>query len=278
MKTSLRTVLLALALVPSLPAAQRGEASLPRMRVLVPAYFYPVAGSPWERLTAAAALHPGRVAAIGNPASGPGASPDPSYVAAFGAFRAAGGTLLGYVPSGYGARPSAMVEAEMALWFGWYDAAGIFLDEMDNVPGAHEAYYRGLYAWLETNWPGKTLVANPGTASTLDYLDGAFGRCADALCLFESSAAFRVWSPDPWTVGRPRREVYALPYGVGASEWPAVVDHAARNRVGWLYTTDDVLPNPWDTLPSWFEAFVARVADGTPGPGAAFGAPSAVPR
>jgi hypothetical protein len=35
--------------------------------------------------------------------------------------------------------------------------------------------------------------------------------------------------------------------------------HAFQQNVGWFYTTDDVLPNPWDTLPSWSEAMVDTI-------------------
>lgn len=251
---------LAFVLLARSPAAQHAQrVPPPRMRVLVPAYFYPVPGSPWERLTPAAARHPGLVWAIGNPNSGPGATLDTTYRATFQAFRQAGGRLIGYVATGYGTRPLVDVQAEMAQWFTWYSPDGIFLDEMDSVPGAHEAYYRALYAWMETFHPGQRVVGNPGTSTTLDYVDGAFGRCADTVCLFEDSTSFLAWTPDPWTAGRPRREVYVLPHTVGAAAWPAVLAHAHANRVGWIYTTDDDLPNPWDTLPPWFEDFVAAV-------------------
>lgn len=246
--------------LPALAGAQHERAyPLPALRVLVPAYFYPVPGSPWVRLTAAADAHPGRIWAIGNPASGPGASPDPTYVTTFRAFRRASGRLLGYVTSSYGAKSSAAVLAESALWFSWYGADGIFVDEMDNTPGAHEAYYHALYASIQAQHPGALVVANPGTSSTLDYLDGSAGRCASALCLFENSTPFLSWTPDAWALARARKELYALPYGISSSAWPAVVDHAFQSNVGWLYTTDDVLPNPWDTLPSYFETMLDYV-------------------
>src|SRR5262245_38829584 len=62
-----------------------------RLRVLVPAYFYPLPGSPWSRLSAAAAAHPGRIAAIGDPFNGPGPAFDPAYDAVFRDLRASGG-------------------------------------------------------------------------------------------------------------------------------------------------------------------------------------------
>lgn len=251
---------LALLLAASPLAAQRARsAPLPRLRVLVPAYFYPLPGSPWDRLTLVAERHPSLVWAIGNPASGPGASPDPTYVATFADFRRRGGRLLGYVTSSYGTKPVATLAAEADLWFQWYGVDGIFVDEMDNTPGAHESTYAQVYAALTGPRPWAAVVANPGVATTLDYLDGVAGRCADTLCIHESSSPFLAWSADPWVATRARREFYALPYGTSASDWPAYVDHAFQQGIGWFYTTDDVLPNPWDTLPPWFEDMVADI-------------------
>jgi hypothetical protein len=231
-----------------------------RLRVLVPAYFYPLPGSPWDRLEQTAQRHPDLIWAIGNPDSGPGTSLDPTYVATFQSFRQHRGHMLGYVTSSYGTRTLASVLAEVDLWFQWYGVDGIFVDEMDNTPGANEAYYHALYEGIRAAHPGAPVVANPGTSTTLDYLDGAFGRCADTLCVFENSTSFLAWSAEPWTAARRRAEFYTLPYAVNATEWRARVDHAFAERVGWFYTTDDVLPNPWDTLPSYFEALGAYVA------------------
>lgn len=72
------------------------------INLLVPAYFYPSAGgSDWNALIAAA-QEGTPVTAIMNPGSGAGLAPNRDYVAAVNALRAAGGKVLGYVPTGYG--------------------------------------------------------------------------------------------------------------------------------------------------------------------------------
>lgn len=253
----LAAVCAALTLAPSAPPA----AQLPRgsLRVLVPAYFYPLASSPWSRLNAAAAAHPQRVAAIGNPGSGPGSAFDSSYSAAFAGFRASGGLLLGYVHSSYGARPAAAVKADMTQWRAWYPLDGFFIDEMDNLAGAHEAYYRDLFLHARSLVPRGIVVGNPGVSTPQSYLFWNNQRVVSALCIQESSSSFLAWQSDSWVKALPRRNFYALPYAVGASTWPSVVDHAYAENCGWIYTTDDVLPNPWDTLPSYFEALVSYV-------------------
>ncbi|WP_173064194.1 spherulation-specific family 4 protein [Phytohabitans houttuyneae] len=67
-------------------------------RLAVPAYFYPGGDGAalWRRLTG-----PGTGIAVANPFSGPGKTRDPNYGAAIAAAKAAGVTVLGYVPTGY---------------------------------------------------------------------------------------------------------------------------------------------------------------------------------
>lgn len=251
------------ALLPqSVPGVHRSATPAPQrapLRVLVPAYFYPVANSPWVRLTAKAAQWPGRVWAIGDPFNGPGPSFDATYAQTFQAFRQAGGRLLGYVSTSYGNVPAAQARADIDQWIAWYPLDGFFLDEMDNVPGAHEAYYQGLRDHARVRLPGALVVSNPGTSTVESYLLSSGRPVVDTLCVFENSTSFPAWAPDAWTSRWRSRNFYVLPYGVGATQWHACVDHALASNCGWIYVTDDVLPNPWDTLPAYFEAFVDDV-------------------
>jgi hypothetical protein len=239
--------------------AQR-TTTAPELRVLVPAYFYPVANSPWSRLSTAAATHPGRIAAIGNPFNGPGLALDPAYAAVFADFRASGGTLLGYVYTSYATRPLAEVLADIDTWVLWYPLDGIFVDEMANQAGASEAYYRALYHHARSKIPLATVIGNPGKSTSPSYLQWNRLPVASAVCIFEGGSGFATWHADPWVFTRPRQEFYALPYQTSSSGWQATVDHAFAEHCGWLYVTDDVLPNPWDTLPAYFEALAAYVA------------------
>lgn len=229
------------------------------LRVLVPAYFYPVPNSPWVRLTAQAAAHPGRIAAIGDPANGPGATVDPSYVTAFAAFRSAGGLLFGYVDSAYGTRPFEQVRDDIERWFTWYHADAIFLDQMDNTPGAHERYYQKITRYVQTRQRGALVIANPGVSTPQSYLVLNGQPVLSGMCTYENGAGFQAWTADAWTHAFDRRSFYVLPYRLTASQWQPAVDHAFAQNVGWFYATDDDLPNPWDTLPPWFESLVAYV-------------------
>src|SRR6188472_3289292 len=75
-----------------------------KMRLLVPAYFYPAGKGEkdWERLLAAP--EEAGVVAIMNPASGPGRRIDPNYTQILEQAKKSNVTLIGYVSTSYGKR------------------------------------------------------------------------------------------------------------------------------------------------------------------------------
>lgn len=244
----------AAALLPLLVAAVAAAAP---MRLLVPAYFYPVPGSPWDQLTAQAGAAP--ITAIMDPFNGPGPSVDPSYTAAVTAFKAAGGELLGYVYTSYGARPLAAVTADIDTFLAWYPIDGLFVDEMANdaLP-AHVDYYAALYQHIKSRGANLEVVANPGVNTLESYLTRP---TADVLLIFEHSEGYDTWMPSPWVYQNCPDHFAHLVYGVGSSAAMAdIVALAAMRGTGYLYVTNDLLPNPWDTLPPYWAAEVSAVA------------------
>ncbi|MBK8478622.1 MAG: spherulation-specific family 4 protein [Opitutaceae bacterium] len=227
------------------------------MKVLVPAYFYPVANSPWARLTNVASTAPaGTIYAIANVANGPdsGQSADIApYQQAINGLRAKGGRVLGYVSTSYGARPAAAVKADIDLWYSRYGVDGIFLDEQATT-AAMLPHYRELHDYIKGKGGEALVVANPGTTTIEGYLS-----INDVTCVFETDgpSGFPSWTPPAWTGNYPAAEFYVLPYHSSAANMADFVARAAANNAGWIYVTDDTLPNPWDTLPSYFEALVA---------------------
>jgi hypothetical protein len=210
-------------------------------------------------MNAMASAHPDRVWAIGDPFNGPGVAFDATYAATFASFRASGGKLLGYVDTNYGQRTLAQVEADIDTGFAWYPNDGIFLDQMDNVVGAHESYYRDLTRYVRTRLATAVVIANPGTSTSPSYVALGGEPVVSAVCIYENSTNFQAWTPDAWVATSDRRNFVALAYKVAANAWQADVDHAFASNCGWIEVTDDDLPNPWDTLPPWFESLVAYV-------------------
>ncbi|HEV8320606.1 MAG TPA: spherulation-specific family 4 protein [Myxococcota bacterium] len=207
----------------------------------------------WDAVAAAKAAHPTvPVVAILNPANGPGAGADPDYAAGLAALRGAGVVAIGYVFTGYAARPAADVQADVDLWASFYggELDGIFFDEQSNLP-ADAPYYGALSAYADGAGLGFT-VGNPGTDT-----DPAYVGTVDVLLIYESAGLPAVAALGGWHTGYDRANFGIIPYAVPALDGAFVA--AASPYVGWVYLTDDDLPNPWDSVSSYFAALVAAL-------------------
>ena len=224
------------------------------LKVLVPAYFDPSVSNYWSRLDAMARKMPGRLYAIANPNSGPGTNYDPSYGAAIDSMQAAGGKIIGYVHTSYAQRALSSVEADIDSWYSFYPTLnGIFIDEQANTSG-EESYYGQLYNYIKKKDSTALVVTNPGANTISSYLFDNGSRIADVICVFENGTGFGTWNPASWYSNYNRDNFYVIPYNTSAADFPSVVDRADSLNMGWIYVTNDNLPNPYDTLPPYFEA------------------------
>jgi len=224
--------------------------------ILLPAYFYPSSDpnqSFWDEMTAAAGQVD--ITAIMNPDSGPGLSVNSDYTTAVDAFRAAGGKVVGYAHTSYGARSQAEVLSEVASYANFYNIDGIFLDEMSNK-SVDLAYYHSLYSSIKLTNPRYRIFGNPGTNTLESYL-----TVADVLVTFENQTGYDTYTPDAWTNNYTADHFAHLLYNVkDETAMLANVALAADRNVGYLYITNDTLPNPWDTLPHYWNAEVPAVS------------------
>lgn len=168
-----------------------------------------------------------------NPASGPGGAPDAGFRRAISAARADGARTLGYVPTDWGARPRAAVDADIERFRAWYGVDGIFLDEAAHGEDRLE-HYRALAADARSAG-ARVVVLNPGVVPAREYFD-----VADVVVVFEGAYAdYRGWNAPDWL--DPARTAH-LVYG-------APPDKAVAAREGaYVYVTTGTLPHPWGTV------------------------------
>jgi hypothetical protein len=205
-------------------------------------------------MTAAASQGVG-ITAIMNPNSGPSDAVNSDYTSAVNTFRAAGGKVIGYVSTQYGARDAAAVLAEVNAYQNFYQIDGIFLDEMHNIAGTLP-YYENLRTNISTINAGYKVFGNAGT----NTLEG-YTNAADVLVTFENQTGYNTYTPDSWTNNYAANRFAHLLYNVAsASEMQANLALAASRNVGYLYITDDSGANPWDTLPSYWNEEVAAIS------------------
>ncbi|HVU09009.1 MAG TPA: spherulation-specific family 4 protein [Verrucomicrobiae bacterium] len=218
--------------------------------IMVPAYFYPTSGGYWNSLDFAASRVP--LIAIMNPNSGPGASQDSAYVRALANLHQAGGKVTAYVHTSYGTRPLTDVESDIDLYLSFYAVDGFFIDEMtDDESTTNLNYYATIYQYIKAKNANYSVTGNPGSNTQSDYITRP---TADSLMIFENDGInYSGFDPSSWVAQYPAQQFVHLPYDVAtATTMSNDVGLAVSRNAGWIYITDDSLPNPYDTLPSYW--------------------------
>jgi hypothetical protein len=257
--------------------------------MILPFYIYP--NNPWTDATVLQLCglirkyHMVPSLIILNPSSGPGTVADGNYAGAIKRFKAAGATVLGYVSTAYGGplnpgqttditRTQAAVQADVSAWLSLYPSPpidGIFFDEMPYDYGTSNVLVN-LYIGYTNYCHGlglRPVVGNPGTNEQSGWYDvGA----ADIIVTWETG----IW-PDP--TGDLQVNLVGGKGDFSYTENAVLVYNQAsldlyklrqlRRYVQYIYVTNDNMPNPWDTLPSYLEQLFAALAD-TQVPGRGF--------
>lgn len=219
--------------------------------IIVPLYTYPTS-STWDAMVSAKTAYPSvPIVAIINPSSGPGTATDSNYSNGIKKLQAAGITVLGYVYTSYTSRSSSLVKADIDSYKSWYPSLnGIFLDEMANWAGG-ESYYKNLNDYAKSK--GFTFtVGNPGADTISSYVG-----TVDNIIIYESAGTPSLSSLGGWHTNHDRANFSIIPYGVSSLD-DAYVDSSSA-YVGYLYITNDDLPNPWDSLPPYYNDLVSAV-------------------
>jgi hypothetical protein len=225
-----------------------------KLKLLIPAYFNP-ATSPneWTNMTALASQQVD-ITAIFNPASGPGLTVEANYPPAVATLRAAGGKVLGYSRSCYGRNEcpenstftrtvNQTVEDALKYHSFYGPIDGVFIDEVSSEL-ADLSYYQAVKEKILAVRPEWKLFGNPGTATAQEYL-----QVFDVLVTSESN----ITAPQVnWNQSYPATRQAYMFHSQTLTQLSPLIDLARSRNVGYVYVTDDVLINPYDSLPSYF--------------------------
>jgi hypothetical protein len=228
-----------------------GGATTTAAGTIVPLYTDPEDPS-WTAIVEAKMAHPTvRVVAVVNPSDGPGSSLSRAYTAGIANLVGAGIQVIGYVATGYASNSIASIESTIDRWKSFYPQVdGIFFDEQSNQ-GKDVAYYRTLSQYAKAQGLSYT-VGNPGTDTDESYV-GAL----DTMLIYETDGVPAVSQMAGWHTKYPKSTFGVIPYKVPAMNASFV--STARAYVGYIYLQSDDLPNPWDSLPSYFADLLAAL-------------------
>lgn len=244
---------LALAVCATTPHLAATPPPIP-FKLLVPAYFYPDGDGlkHWQNLINAAGK--AHVVAIANPASGPGKTVDPAYTSVIKSAQAGKVTVIGYVSTNYAKRTAAEIKRDIDDWIKFYRTVqGIFFDEQTS-DAALSDFYLDLTTYARKKINRAFTVTNPGTECSEEYFSK---RVADTICIVEKGEGLEKYTPPVWATKYSASRFYGLGYGVSKpAGMQTSLKAAPQKHLGYVFVTDDKLPNPWDTLPPYWEAEV----------------------
>ncbi len=262
------TAIVAAAGFTHLPSAQ--AQSNPKITIAVPAYFKD--GAEWDRVLDTAAVgwvvgHPD------TPADG-NYKTEKELADRLAAAKAKGKKTLVYVTAGYDKVSAAVVADRVDSALAAYPGVdGVFLDEiLYNECDKYKALATGSGSLkgIKARNPGKLVVLNPGAPMLACYKGLADGY----LNLERADANVKEWldnvnlpgnySEYNWMFGSDiRPQMWQMVHSVPADRMAAAADDAISRNATVLFLTPELMPNPYDNLPSasaW-SAFVNRIND-----------------
>lgn len=218
-------------------------------RLAIPSYIYPTyyesGGGAWQTMQSAA---PYVALLIINPDSGPGTSSNSDYVTQMGLAQASGARVIGYIPTSYTETTLATAQSQVDDYYAWYGVDGIFFDQVTTDAGNDQAYYQTLYAYVKAKPTGtRTVVINPGTIPDVSYMSA----CDIAVTAETDLGTYRTWSPPSWQADYPANRFWHIIYAVATTaQRDEMLALTRANRAGFVWITNGLEPDPYDTLPS----------------------------
>jgi hypothetical protein len=226
--------------------------------IAIPSYFQP--GASWTQMEEAS---PVVSMTIVNPSNGPGSLADVDHVDQVKKSQGeAGLTVLGYVPTSYGARDTIGVKEDIDRYYSWYGVDGIFFDEASTECSKVSSYYEDLYGYVKAKG-GKAIVAlNPGIQTNECYM-----AVSDIIVNFEDTYVTYAnsYSAPDWVSNYSHTRFWHLIHTTPYDDMKNAVSLSKQRNAGWVYVTPDIMPNPWDTLPEepyWSQMLQAVEANG----------------
>jgi len=222
--------------------SQTALAAHPSTGVILPLYISP--GNAWHDVVQEKIKHHKvPMLVIINPLNGSGHVKNNNYADGVHKMQSRDISVLGYVYTDYGTRNSTDIKNEITNYKNWYNVNGIFFDQMSNVPG-NEIYYADLTNFVKSL--GLTFtVGNAGVDTKPSYI-----KTVDNIVIYEKDALPPISSLAGWHKNYDKNNFSIIAFGIDGLDKSFVSD--ASNSTGYMYVTNGVLPNPFNSIPPYF--------------------------
>jgi len=221
--------------------------SNPKLKIIVPAYFSN--SDYWSILLNSA---DNNFLIILNPSNGPGSSVDSFYQESIKKLKEKGSNVVGYVFTNYGERDISDVKTDIDQWISFYpNIDGFFLDEAASN-NTKIANYKQLFDYIKNKNSQLIVLLNHGIVPEENYF-----KNADVNVIFEEKSDLIFNFNPPFITRNYDRFHYALIVHTASRELvDQILEISYKKNIGYIYITDDIEPNPYDSLPSYWDYLI----------------------
>lgn len=225
--------------------------------IAIPVYEYPTIPGLWTDIDAAGGAQVPFV--IVNPASGPGVSANSDYTTRIADNTAAGIKSVGYVDTNYQTRPIADVMNDVDTWYTLYPGIeGIMFDRVNYVNDSSICYSAYAYNYAKAKHGNDPVIQNFGT-----YTTPAYEPYGDIFINAEMDhALYQTWAlPTDGFQDNPAysNRFWHLIHTTDSADFASTLTQTRNNNAGWVYITDDIMPNPYSASPSYWNTELTSV-------------------
>jgi hypothetical protein len=238
-------------------------ATVTHQSIAVPMYEYPTIGTYWSDIIGAANSHLPFV--VVDDANGTFTSADPNYTNQINTNTAANVRSIGYVHSDYQVRNFQNVYDDIDSWYQHYPGiSGIFVDLVQNGSAADQCYMSLLTQHVKNTHPNDLVILNFGA-----NVSPAYEPYGD---IFMNAENDYTALSTLWTVGYPGFEdnpayenrFWQIAHTTSPGNYAAALNMLKNRNAGWVYITDDTMPNPYHLTPTYWSTEVNDITTGLP--------------
>jgi Spherulation-specific family 4 len=227
------------------------------VQILLPLYNYPnwydAPNYVWDDVASAGSKV--SITAVINPNNGPGiGGPNADYTRGINDLAAGGVRMVGYVFTNYGARLISDIKADIDNYAtNFTNISGIFFDEA-STDLTKLAYYKEIHDYALTKSQFNQVFTNPGVQIPESFLKTPTVT-AETSVIFENQTGWNTYATDSYVAGLNPNKTAAIIYNVPTfAQAKSAIDLTVQRNIGYVYVTNDILPNPYDSIPSyWLE-------------------------
>jgi hypothetical protein len=241
----------------SLFASAPLHAATSTQSIAIPVYEYPTLPGLWPDIEAAGGSQVPFV--IVNPASGPGVVANSDYTTRIADNTAAGIKSVGYVDTNYQARPIADVMNDIDMWYTLYPGIqGVMFDRVNYVDDSSVCYSAYAYNYAKIKHQNDPVVQNFGT-----YTTPAYEPYGDIFINAEMDhTLYQTWVlPTDGFQDNPAysNRFWHLVHTTDSTDFASTLTQTRNNNAGWVYITDDTMPNPYSASPTYWNTELTSV-------------------